>query len=187
MWNFIWLGALLIPSLVARLLRPLRREAPWGLSINSLHPISILMSKQYPTRQAMKQSTSGEEGEITIDAGILAAIKVVVREEMGVISARLDNINETLIKLVEVQQRLVEVEEGLQFTSERLSALDYNPWYRGSGRGTRTYNLRQVYSICAGGPQSGGCCHLAPCCLPSVEPEAKCRDHPSFCRPRPAW
>ena len=80
------------------------------------------MSKQYPTRQAMKQSTSAEE-EITIDAGILAAIKVVVREEMGVISARLDNIDKTLIKLVEVQQRLVEVEEGLQFTSERLNTL----------------------------------------------------------------
>ena len=71
----------------------------------------------------MKQSISGEEGEIAIDAGILAAIKVVVREEMGVISARLDNINKTLIKLVEVQQRLVEVDEGLQFTSERLNAL----------------------------------------------------------------
>ena len=80
------------------------------------------MSKQYSTRQAMKQSTSTEE-EITIDAGILAAIKVVVREEMGVISARLDNIDKTLVKLVEVQQRLVEVEEGLQFTSERLNSL----------------------------------------------------------------
>ena len=63
----------------------------------------------------------------------------------------------------------------------------HNPWYLGSGRGTRAYNPHQVYSICAGVPQSRGCCHLAPCCLPSVEPEAKCRDHPSFCRPRPAW
>ena len=54
------------------------------------------MSKQYPTRQAMEQSTSAED-EITIDAGILAAIKVVVREEMGVISARLDNIDKTLV------------------------------------------------------------------------------------------
>ena len=71
----------------------------------------------------MKQSTSGDDGEITIDAGILAAIMVAVREEMGVISARLDNIDKTLIELVEVQQRLVEVEEGLQFTSERLNAL----------------------------------------------------------------
>ena len=80
------------------------------------------MSKQYPTRPAMKQSTSAEE-EITIDAGILAAIKVVVREETGVISAGLDNIDKTLVKLVEVQQRLVEVEEGMQFTSERLNTL----------------------------------------------------------------
>ena len=78
------------------------------------------MSKQYPTRQAMKQSTSGEEGEITIDADILAAIKVVVREEMGVISARLDK---TLANLVELHQRILEVEEGLQFTSERLNTL----------------------------------------------------------------
>ena len=39
------------------------------------------MSKQYPTRQAMKQSTSAEE--IIIDAGILAAIKIVVKEEIG--------------------------------------------------------------------------------------------------------
>ena len=79
------------------------------------------MSKQYSTRQAMKQSTSAEE--ITIDTGILAAIKVVVREEMGVISARLDNIDKKLVKLVDVQQHLVEVEEGLQFTREGLNSL----------------------------------------------------------------
>ena len=91
------LGALLIPSLVVRLLWPPRREAPWGgLSIDCSYPTPISMSKQYPTRQAMEQSTSAEE-EITIDAGILAAIKVVVREEMGVISARLDNIDKTLV------------------------------------------------------------------------------------------
>ena len=41
----------------------------------------------------------------------------------GVISARLDTIDKTLVKLVEVQQRLVEVEEGLQFTSESLNSL----------------------------------------------------------------
>ena len=64
-----------------------------------------------------------EEGEITIDDGILAAIKVVVREEMGVISARLDSIDKTLANLVELQQRILEVEEGLQFTSERLNTL----------------------------------------------------------------
>ena len=69
----------------------------------------------------MKQSTSGEEGEITIDAGILAAIKAVVL--WRVISARLDSIDKTLANLVELQQRILEVEEGLQFTSERLNTL----------------------------------------------------------------
>ena len=168
----------------------------------------------------MKQSTSAEE-EITIYAGILAAIKVVVREEMGVISARLDNIDKTLVKLVEVQQRLVEVEEGLQFTSERLNTLaaevmipsmadhmariaeslahqtlqidmhrpreeHYHSWYRGSSRGVRACNPRQVHSVCSRHPQSRGCCPLALGCLPEPEPKNECWHNPALPRSRPA-
>ena len=83
------------------------------------------MSQQYPnTRKATKQSTSGEvDEEIDIDSRILAAIKLAVREEMGEISSRLENIDKTLANLVEVQQRIEVVEESIQYTSDRLDAL----------------------------------------------------------------
>ena len=83
------------------------------------------MSKQHPvTRQSTKHSTSGEVDEETnIDAWILAAIKLAVREELGDISSRLENIDRTLANLVEVQRRMEVVEESIQFTSERLDAL----------------------------------------------------------------
>ena len=82
------------------------------------------MSQQYPnTRQSTKHSTSGEvDEETTIDARILADIKLAVREEMGEIS-QLEKIDKALANLVEVQQRMEVVEESIQFTSERLDAL----------------------------------------------------------------
>ena len=61
--------------------------------------------------------------ETNIDARILAAIKLAVREEMGDISTRLENIDRILASLVEVQRRMEVVEESIQFTSERLDAL----------------------------------------------------------------
>ena len=42
---------------------------------------------------------------------------------MRLISARLDNMDKILTKLVEVQQCLLKVEEGMQFTSEYLNML----------------------------------------------------------------
>ena len=82
------------------------------------------MSQQYPnTRQSTKHSTSGEvDEETTIDARILAAIKLAVREEMGEIS-QLEKIDKALANIVEVQQRMEVAEESIQFTSERLDAL----------------------------------------------------------------
>ena len=83
------------------------------------------MSKQHPvTRQSTKHSTSGEVDEETnVDARILAAIKLAVREGTGDISTRLENIDRTLASLVEVQRRMEVVEESVQFTTERLDAL----------------------------------------------------------------
>ena len=54
--------------------------------------------------------------EIDIDSRILAAIKLAVREEMGEISSRLENINKTLANPVEVQQWIEVVEESIRVT-----------------------------------------------------------------------
>ena len=78
------------------------------------------MSKQYPTRQSQSRQ---EDEKVAVDARLIAAIKQVVREEMGQISTRLDSIDKTLTSLMEIQQRIEVVEESIQFTSSRLDSL----------------------------------------------------------------
>ena len=60
---------------------------------------------------------------MAVDACRIAAIKQVVGEEMGQISARLDDIDKMLTSLVEIQQRIDIVEESIQFRSAELDSL----------------------------------------------------------------
>ena len=56
---------------------------------------------------------------VAIDPALLAAIKQAVRDE---ITTELTEIRKALKSLVEINQRLEDVERGLQFTSERLNS-----------------------------------------------------------------
>ena len=78
------------------------------------------MSKQYPIRQSQSRQ---EDEEVAVDGRLIAAIKQVVREEMGQISTRLDSIDKTLTIVMEIQQRIEVVEESIQFMSARLDSL----------------------------------------------------------------
>ena len=160
------------------------------------------MSQQYPnTRQATKQSTPGEvDEEIDIDTRILAAIKLAVREEMGEISSRLENIDKTLANLVEVQQRIEVVEEHIQYTSDHLDALATEVLPALSNHmsqiaETLAHQTLQIdvhrrgdhpgkmHPIGSGGPQGHWRWYLAPGCLSSTQPTGECRHHLAFSWP----
>ena len=63
-----------------------------------------------------------QDGE-PLDPRIIQAITLAVKDEMKPINERLTSIDKSLIKLVEIEKRVTDLEKSVQFTSDRMDSL----------------------------------------------------------------